>query len=57
MDPESTLQELREHVRAAQNGETVDVDRALDLVEALDQWLCGGGFLPREWANPATGGE
>lgn len=26
-----------------------DIDRLLDLTEALDNWIKNGGFLPADW--------
>ena len=51
MDPNANLEEqLRIAARIA-NGEelSTDAERLADLVEALDGWLKGGGFLPQRW--------
>jgi hypothetical protein len=54
LDPNRTLAELRDFViseRAAEDGSyAADI---CDRVEALDQWLTRGGFLPSAWA-PGT---
>jgi hypothetical protein len=44
MDPNTTLEELRELI--ANGFYDLDVDR----FEALDQWLSRGGFLPADGA-------
>lgn len=63
MDPEANLQELRrlrakffDIVNETRLGEPFtleegadDLVRFLELVEALDEWVTKGGFLPREW--------
>ena len=53
MDPNANLEEQR---RIRQRFELVPeherlalLERLLDLSEALDEWLQGGGFLPRAW--------
>jgi len=66
MDPNANLEEQRELV-ATINKERDDgasdpdelIQAALrltELVEALDAWISGGGFLPREWATSANPG-
>jgi hypothetical protein len=51
MDPNATLQELRELYNEVVQDEGTDVDAAyvLDLFDALDNWIIAGGFLPNEW--------
>lgn len=54
MDPNANLEELRRLVRRKlyDNNLTPDEDvRLAELVEALDQWIAGGGFLPTAWAK------
>lgn len=51
MDPNATLKEIRELLAANNKGEEIDVDRLCELIEALDRWLVGGGFLPRVWKH------
>lgn len=46
MDPNATLQEIRELV--GNNGGN-DVGRLVELIDALDEWLTNGGFLPSDW--------
>lgn len=46
MDPNETLAEMR---RLAASADPDDMDRLSQLVEALDDWLRKGGFLPRAW--------
>lgn len=59
MDPNATLDEMRtlaKRISAAyddEEGNGVDQDDAnqlAELVEAMDGWLKGKGFLPKEWA-------
>jgi hypothetical protein len=51
MDPDAALEELRRITRRASEGEADpgDFDRLCELVEALDGWISGGGFLPEAW--------
>ena len=62
MDPDAALEELLCLVSLAvapadgEIGELTDRDEVLrvaELVEALDSWLTGGGFLPQRW-KPAS---
>jgi hypothetical protein len=32
----------------------VDASRLVDLNIALDEWVCGGGFLPAAWQKGQT---
>ncbi len=56
MDPDANLEEQRRLVRslkaAIDNSENVDegdIDRLIELVGALDEWISTGGPLPRAW--------
>jgi len=51
MDPDETLTELRELYNHWQDGNLFESDgeRAVELFDALDNWLTDGGFLPRAW--------
>lgn len=53
MDPNANLEELRKLIEAYAlgNGEidAADVVRAFELMDALDEWLSKGGFLPKAW--------
>lgn len=51
MDPDATLTELRELYNDLQDGRLLapDGERAVELFDALDNWLMDGGFLPRAW--------
>jgi hypothetical protein len=59
MDPNANLKEQLELVeqlqRTMERGDThfdpEDVARLCELVEALDGWIAGGGFLPERWNN------
>lgn len=60
MDPNATLQEIRDLIAAIQ-GEPMadDIDeKASDLAElfqALDWWLSDGGFVPNAWRKKLQG--
>lgn len=52
MDPDANLNEQRRVVARILADERVsegDFYRLAELVEALDQWLQKGGFLPKDW--------
>lgn len=56
MDPNANLKEMLELaaslIEAADDEEAIDpIDavRLAELVQALDGWIKGGGFLPTEW--------
>jgi hypothetical protein len=56
MDPNANLKEQKEIVRwlLDTNEENADelskkAERLANLVEALDEWLSKGGFLPDAW--------
>lgn len=56
MDPNATLERLRELVAENAAAETdahkADLaDAFAELVEALDNWICCGGFIPLAWTN------
>lgn len=66
MDPEENLREQRElasrilkECRNAEEPEesqsfSYDAERLAELVQALDGWIKGGGFLPKDWQkNPS----
>ena len=56
MDPDANLKEQLEIAHEAYNhfddGNDKDMDRLVELVIALDEWLAGGGFLPTRWQRP-----
>jgi hypothetical protein len=56
MDPTETLRRIRAHVRAFEEGQLDDdqVGALVDLIEALDQWIAGGGAPPAPWAKAHT---
>lgn len=67
MDPDEALKELRSRVFFARaNRESglefpdVDpaenLDRIVELFEALDTWITRGGFLPAQWATVPRSG-
>jgi hypothetical protein len=56
VDPDANLAEqrrLREKMQAqfaaGANPNWMDVQRLLELVEALDDWIRKGGALPKDW--------
>lgn len=57
MDPNAALAEIRETAAIVRDridrGEDPDVDGSVSVlvehVEALDEWLSKGGFLPQDW--------
>ena len=51
MDPNANLEEQRRIVKRNLDGkpEPGDANRLAELVDVLDTWLSGGGFLPRVW--------
>lgn len=53
MDPTANLKEQLEIVKRinAGKGTIHDLGRLAELIEALDQWLRNGGFLPRQWGE------
>jgi hypothetical protein len=45
MDPNTNLEQIRALV-----AERIEAgDELVELVEALDNWITRGGFLPRDW--------
>ena len=51
MDPQASLDRLRELLVVGQDLREEDVEEVAELFEALDDWLKRGGFLPREWSK------
>lgn len=53
MDPNANLAEQRRLVAHILSGKKLgydaDAERLAELVEALDEWITHGGFLPKEW--------
>jgi hypothetical protein len=55
MDPNANLEEARRIAdrllnQDAEDGSDVEDGRRLaELVQALDEWIMKGGFLPRDW--------
>ena len=59
MDPDANLAELCELARIIIEADEDEVDaadarRLAELVEALDGWITGGGFLPARWRAGAV---
>jgi hypothetical protein len=53
MDPNANLEEMRRIAGRAERNEPEPNDHAriCELVDALDDWLSRGGFLPAAWAR------
>jgi hypothetical protein len=54
MDPNANLDEQLDIVQRMLNQESEHIDtgdavRLAELVEALNEWICKGGFLPATW--------
>lgn len=50
MDPNACLAEIRRQVKEQlYGGCECDAERLAELVEALDDWIRKGGFLPKDW--------
>lgn len=57
MDPNQTLADILEQLRTMQHADGAAWDDAArqlaDSIEALDDWLATGGFLPDRWKKAA----
>lgn len=58
MDPQATLDRLRELVHETATAESNEhkadlADEFAELVEAMDNWIGGGGVLPQSWQREA----
>ena len=54
MDPNEALDRLRAFVQQVNlHGRftTETVESVAEAADALDTWLCAGGFLPEDWAK------
>jgi hypothetical protein len=54
MDPNATLARMMFLVKTIQNapgedGDATAADELAELVDALNSWLCSGGFYPKAW--------
>ena len=51
MDPDQTLENIRELYKTILRGEYTDADsyQLAEAAESLDQWLSKKGFLPEDW--------
>lgn len=56
MDPNATLVSIREFVQEittdldrGEDPDYHDIDGLVDHVNALDEWLSKGGYLPADW--------
>ena len=57
VDVDVTLERIRELVNEQLDGGYI-ADRAqelCELLEAIDEWIAGGGVLPARWQRPAEG--
>lgn len=58
MDPNETLCKLREALTDFDGDAAWFIDNAssildkLEAIEALDEWLTNGGYLPADWDRP-----
>ncbi len=48
MDPNKTLEDIRE-ILATEDDYVQRAGELATLVQALDEWLTSGGFLPEAW--------
>ncbi len=63
MDPDAALAALREALKAAEKATERGDDSTMALaygaahahMEALDEWLSAGGFLPAAWQHERKG--
>jgi len=51
MDPETTLEQLRDHMARIGVWDYGDCENIYELFTSLDQWLSRGGFLPVDWTR------
>lgn len=51
MDPNAALAEIRRLYGLAEWTANPDLQELGEKVEALDDWLTSGGFLPDEWST------
>ena len=49
MDPNATLDAIRDGIEAYECGDDSAIGDIVEHVLALDEWLAKGGFLPRSW--------
>lgn len=57
MDPQATLDAIRQLAKEIIANDTDESDEAMELaeyVEELDKWLLKGGLLPEDWDNDAA---
>lgn len=53
MDPEQALENMRTAAGNLADDDTLpeDVTLLVESVQALDEWLSKGGFLPADWSK------
>lgn len=51
MDPNAALAEIRSILADRAEDGTWDAERLAELINGLDDWITGGGFLPADWAR------
>ena len=52
MDPNDTLKQILHYVGMHQSDRdlnSVEISDLFEHIDALDQWLCRGAFLPERW--------
>jgi hypothetical protein len=59
MDSDANLREQRTIITrmldaASEQIDTGDALRLAELAEALDLWICQGGYLPQDWQDGQT---
>jgi len=62
MDPNANLEEQRQIISEmldedSESIDTGDAVRLAELAQALDEWIIGGGFLPKAWKGGRDGKE
>ena len=51
MDPNATLKKIRELAQRLLWDTESPAGELAERIEALDTWICKGGFLPTDWEN------
>lgn len=54
MDPDATLNEIRELVKQQVESDNDNAARLAELIDGLDGWLARGGHPPQAWLHPRT---
>ena len=51
MDPDTCLSKIRQLAGVVQIDDDPYLAELVEHIEALDEWLSTGGFLPKHWAT------